>query len=851
MTATSGSAIVIAATSNPAFAAMTSNSGSFATAQSTTMSGPLANSGTLSVTGSAILQAANYSQSAGSTTVGAGATLKSGSTGTAAVTINGGTVTGTGTVQGAVNNAAGTVVPGTSGTGTLTATGSFAQGASGTLSVTATSTTLAASGAVTVGGTLAIVTPSPTPALGTVATVLSGASLTGTFASIIGQDVPAAGGYWSVAYSGTAVTLTLTPYPSVSVSGGSVTEGNSGTSSLPFTLTLSAASQQTVTVQYATSDGSATAGTDYTAASGTATFAPGTITKTVNVSVNGDALYEHDETVLMAISTPASATLGTANAAGTISNDDAQPSLSIGDAGATVSSASGAPVSFPVTLSAVSGVDASASYTTSDGSAIAGTDYTASSGTVTIPAGSTTGTVTVQALPQSAYASPKTFTITLSAPVDATLGTSTATGTITNDNASVTSVSQPVVFRPSSTSETITGVNFAPGSTVSVSGTKVTVSNVVVTDSHTITATFAVNSAAAVGPRSVIVTSPGHGAATCTNCLAVHNRPTVTSVSPSVLPRNTATPQSLTVTGVNFVGGARVSFVPSAGMVVTPGSTHVVSSTTITLTVKAQQTAALGAHDVRVTNPDTGISTCAGCLTVEGPAVNAASPNTVPRGQPTSVTITGSAFDPAATVTVGCPASGTTIVNDTTITLTMTCAPSTTLGAKSIVVTNPDGGAFTCTACLTVFGPNITGVSPASVARGHSAALTISGNNFVTGATLSAGPCTFSGTVVVGPHSITTTISCPAGAPIRRPVDHRDQSSFGGIGCRVLRGVQHHCLIDQVQAIRGATSRACAPRRRGTGRCERSTRRPNRAACRGTRHGRARRRRAVSRPRPG
>ena len=84
--------------------------------------------------------------------------------------------------------------------------------------------------------------------------------------------------------------------PSISVNAVTVTEGNSGTTAATFTVSLSAAYGQPVTIHYATANGTATlAGGDYRAASGTLTFAPGQTTKTVTVLVNGDRIAEADE----------------------------------------------------------------------------------------------------------------------------------------------------------------------------------------------------------------------------------------------------------------------------------------------------------------------------------------------------------------------------------------------------------------------------------------------------------------------------------------------------------------------------------------------------------------------------
>ena len=132
------------------------------------------------------------------------------------------------------------------------------------------------------------------------------------------------------------VTVTITDDdapPSLSVSDPSVAEGNSGTASLTFTVTLSVASGKTVTVEYATADGTATSGSDYTAKSGTLTFAPGETTKTVTVTVTGDTTTEASETVLLNLSGAVNATISDNQGSGTITNDDtpAAPAPAAGD----------------------------------------------------------------------------------------------------------------------------------------------------------------------------------------------------------------------------------------------------------------------------------------------------------------------------------------------------------------------------------------------------------------------------------------------------------------------------------------------------------------------------------------
>ena len=128
--------------------------------------------------------------------------------------------------------------------------------------------------------------------------------------------------------------------PSLSIADKSVAEGNTGTSTAGFTVTLSSASTTPVTVAYATSNGTATAGADYTNTSGTLTFAPGVTSQTVNVNIIGDATSEANETFTVTLSNPTGATISKATATGTITNDDAgnppnTPGISIADASVT------------------------------------------------------------------------------------------------------------------------------------------------------------------------------------------------------------------------------------------------------------------------------------------------------------------------------------------------------------------------------------------------------------------------------------------------------------------------------------------------------------------------------------
>jgi serralysin len=112
--------------------------------------------------------------------------------------------------------------------------------------------------------------------------------------------------------------------PKVSVSDASVTEGNSGSTQVGFTISLSAPGTGTATVNYATVNASATAGSDYTATSGTVTFGAGETQKTVWVTVVGDTAVEPDEVFSLMLSGGSGLEILDGQGNGTIVNDDQQ-----------------------------------------------------------------------------------------------------------------------------------------------------------------------------------------------------------------------------------------------------------------------------------------------------------------------------------------------------------------------------------------------------------------------------------------------------------------------------------------------------------------------------------------------
>jgi hypothetical protein len=228
--------------------------------------------------------------------------------------------------------------------------------------------------------------------------------------------------------------------PTITVGNASVSEGNAGTNTLAFPVTLSGAIGSAVTFTYATSGGTATAGTDYVAAQGTVTIPAGATTATIVVTVNGDNVDEADETVVLALTGAAGATLGAGQATGTIVDDDevvvapVVPTVSVADVSVVEGNSGTKDLVFTVTLSAASATPVVVNYATSDGTAAAGSDYTAAAGTLTIPAGQTSGIIVVSVTGDAVVEPSETVVLTVSHAVGDMLVPSTATGTIVNDD---------------------------------------------------------------------------------------------------------------------------------------------------------------------------------------------------------------------------------------------------------------------------------------------------------------------------------------------------------------------------------------------------------------------------------
>jgi hypothetical protein len=258
--------------------------------------------------------------------------------------------------------------------------------------------------------------------------------------------------------------------PSVSISDiVSGVEGNTGTTAFTFTVTLSPAYDRPVSVDYATADitpdeeywygPGATGGIDYVPTFGTLTFAAGDTSKTITVLVNGDQLVESDEYFFVNLSNPTGASIGSSQAFAAILNDDVPlPSVSINDVSVTEGNTGTRAATFTVTLSAASSQPITVAYATANGTATAGSDYQSASGTLTIPAGQSSRTITVQVNGDRLAEPNETFFVNLSSPTNEIIADGQGQGTIVDNEPriSITDVSKKEGKKGQTTSFTFT-----------------------------------------------------------------------------------------------------------------------------------------------------------------------------------------------------------------------------------------------------------------------------------------------------------------------------------------------------------------------------------------------------------
>lgn len=243
-------------------------------------------------------------------------------------------------------------------------------------------------------------------------------------------------------------------------------EGNAGTTSYTFTITKTGSTALSSTVDYETVNGTATAPGDFTAISPTSlTFAATDTSMPVTVLVNGDAIYETNEAFTIHLSNATNATIADADGTGTITNDDATPTLQFSAASYTVNEGAGT-VTVTVTKTGATALNATVHYATSDGTATAPGDYTSTVGDLTFAPADTSMSFTVPINNDTAFEANESFAVTLSAAGNATLGANNpATVTITDDDAAPTVQFSAATYNVNEGAATVTVTVTKTGST--------------------------------------------------------------------------------------------------------------------------------------------------------------------------------------------------------------------------------------------------------------------------------------------------------------------------------------------------------------------------------------------------
>ena len=302
-------------------------------------------------------------------------------------------------------------------------------------------------------------------------------------------------------------TITDDDAATLSIGDAAVTEGNSDVTAAVFTVTLSTPSAFTVSVDAATTNDTALAGSDYLAATGRLTFAPGVTALSFTVAVSGDLIVENNETFLVNLTNETNATIADSSGLGTITNDDTA-FLSINDVSVLESDPAAV---FTVTLSTPSVTPVTVNFAATNGSAIAGADFVTRSGTLTFAPGITTQLVSIPISNDVLDELTETFTVNLSG---ASVGITTGVGlgTIIDDDPlpalTINDVSLTEGNDPATT-EAVFTVTLSP-----VSGRQVTVDYATTDSSATggvdyITATGRITFTAGITRRTITVTVYG------------------------------------------------------------------------------------------------------------------------------------------------------------------------------------------------------------------------------------------------------------------------------------------------------------------------------------------------------
>jgi hypothetical protein len=357
----------------------------------------------------------------------------------------------------------------TAGTNTITLT----NGRTATCTNVTNSTTMSCSYTVQAGDTSSDLTYQNTTSLGGGGTVVSAANP--GLAAI--KTLPDPTTFQN------AHDIVIVALPSISFTAGvtnSVNE-NVGGGNYSVSFTLSSTTAADVTFNVATGDGTAVAGNDFTGVNQTVTITAGQTTGTLNIPITNDAVYEGNENFTLTMSGPsANAVLsGNNTQTVTITDNETAPTISLTDSTTKTVAEGVGNYTFSVTLSGQSAFATVITVNTANGTATSGSDYTAvSGGTITIPAGSTTGTINIPITDDSLYeggagGTAETFTVAITSAATIT-GGATQTVSITDNETA------PTISFTDSTSKTVAESIGTYALSVTLSGLSSTATNVTV-----------------------------------------------------------------------------------------------------------------------------------------------------------------------------------------------------------------------------------------------------------------------------------------------------------------------------------------------------------------------------------
>jgi len=239
--------------------------------------------------------------------------------------------------------------------------------------------------------------------------------------------------------------------PSISISSPTVTVSTTNSVNMNFVVTLSSASQDTVTVQYTTVNNTALTGRDYTGGSGIVTFNPNQVSQNVSITVLANPSYAPTRDFYLDLSSPTNSVISRVRGTGSILNTTPPPTvlptLSINSVVVTEGDTGSVVAPFTVTLSSASVDTVSVDYQTVGGTASAEIDFITTAGTLTFQPSQLSQVVNVPIISNTVLEENKTFSLVLSNPVNATLGLSSRGDCVIvdNDQTPLISVSEATV----------------------------------------------------------------------------------------------------------------------------------------------------------------------------------------------------------------------------------------------------------------------------------------------------------------------------------------------------------------------------------------------------------------------